>query len=279
MLNGRKMLLYLMLGVMLSLVVSSVLYFGVYPATSKRVAGYSLERDLVITGDVRFIVDFVSEYPGAVMLKADSQVTFKSAVSIDPAETIDSARWIGNTYFLDVTGEGGNRIAVIMEFYLADSTNGNGDIYAIRVFAKTSPNPTDSNWRLDSSGFDDPNGPANKVSAHVTDPNLLDVEPRILARGNADVSYLGKLGYSVAVSKGKSDLGQSSYFAWVLALDAAIGERTEAIGEYMLLLTVAHQQTLHIDDFRFEGNLWRSGSSSVAHLWAAIEDIEINYYG
>lgn len=278
MLNGLKMLMYLMLGAILSLVVSSVLYFGVYPATSKRVAGYAAERDLVITGDVRFIVDFLSEYPGAVRLAPDSQVTFKSDVSIDPAETLDSAEWVGNTYFLDVTGEGGNRIAVIMEFYLADSTVGNGDIYAIRVVASISPNPIDSSWRLDSGGFDDPNGPANKVSAQVIDTNLLYGEPRIPARGLTNVSYLGRLGYSVAVSEEKSDLGQGSYFAWIVGLNEASGERTEANGEYMLLLTVAHQQTLHIDNFRFEGNLWRSGSSSVAHLWAAIEDIEINYH-
>jgi len=263
---------------MLSLIVSSVLYFGVDPVTSKIVADNTLGRDLVITGDVRFIVDFASEYPRAVMLTADDQVTFKSGVSVDPAETIDGARWIGNTYFLDVTSEGGNSIHVIMEFYLADSTNGNGDIYAIRIAAKTTPNPNDRNWRLDSRGVDDPNGPANKVSAQVTNTNLLDGEPRIPARGMTDVSYLGKSGYSVAVSNEKSDLGQTSYFAWTLGLNAATGERAEAAGEYMLLLTVAHQQTLHTDDFRFEGNVWRSGSSSVEHLWATIKDMEIKYY-
>jgi len=278
MLNGRKTLVYSMLGIMLSLMVSSVLYFGVYPVTSKIVPDDTLGRDLVITGDVRFIIDFASEYPEAIMLNGDDQVTFKSGVSTDPTDTLDSAEWVGNTYFLGVTSKGGNSIHVIMEFYLAGSTNENGDIYAIRIVAKTSPHPTDSSWRLDSSGIDDPNGPANRVSAQMTNTNLLGGEPRILAGDMTEVSYLGKSGYSVAVSSEKSDLGQTSYFAWTLGLNTAADERTEAWGVYMLLLTVPHQQTLHIDYFRFEGNVWRSGSSSVEHLWAAIKDIEINYY-
>jgi len=154
----------------------------------------------------------------------------------------------------------------------------NADVYCVRITAKTSPNPIDSRWRLDNGGVDDRNGPASEVRASVNSTGLLGGEPRLPVDGIVDASYYGRWGFSVVLYKESVSSGEEVDFVWKLGLDAAVGERTEALGTYLLVLTVAHQQTVHVDDLAFRGNLWRSGTFSVDHVWAAIEDISISYY-
>lgn len=280
MFNGRRLFVYAAFGVVFSLVVSSVLYFGVYPVISTTEARFA-EGGLVMSGDIRFFVNTTHEYPNLILLEGDRQVRIDGGVSVDSTETVDAASWGGEQeYYLGVSGASGNSIHAILEFYFFGYLpEQNADVYGVRITAKTSPNPIDSQWRLDNGGVDDRNGPASEVRASVSSVGLLDGEPRLPVDSIVDASYYGRWGFSVAIYKESVSSGEEVDFVWKLGLDAAVGERTEALGTYLLVLTVAHQQTVHIDDLEFRGNLWRSGTFWVDHVWAIIEDISISYYG
>ncbi len=285
MFNGRRMLYYLMFGVALSLVVSSVLYFWVYPVTSSREIGQPAEGDFVISGDITLLVNVTQQYPNSSRLLSD-KVKISGEVSVDTTETVDGAYWAGDHYNLQVTGAHGNMIAAFIEFFfLKHSLEQNADIYGIRIGANSNPHPLDTFWRVDSSGIDDRNGPASEVKATVRTTNLLDAEPKLPTDGIVDASYYRRYGYSIAVAKQTVLSGDNTDFSWRLGFSSASSERgsenerSSAMGTYLLVLTVAHQQTVHINELQFRGNFWRSGFPPlVENLWAAIRDIDINYY-
>lgn len=265
----------------------------------------------------------VVEKPGAVQLAPNTQVKINGPVSTYPTDTIDRAAWVGNQYFLDVTGEGGNQIHAIVEFfYFMSSPSKGADFYVVRIMSKTTPKPNDGNWKLDSSGIDDSNGPANKVYAKVTTgairwdwcvpwvtlnyevDRVVDVEetystsssfeakaqifiPEAATQlgivGTIDNSYKITNRYTVTLYKWTiQPYGGSVDFQWKLGLNTGRGDRSEAIGEYLLVITVDPKKTIHIDNFQFEGHLWHwcwpGWCDMVEHLWAKVQNIDINYY-
>lgn len=191
------------------------------------------------------------------------------------------------------------------------------DFYVIRIMSKTTPNPNDGNWKLDSGGVDDPNGPANKVYAKVTtgairwDWNVpwtyieYDLDKVVtvtetysvgaslegavfvfadgaagLIKGTIDQNYKVTNQYSVSLYKWEiQPYGGSVDFQWKLGLKTGRGERNEAIGEYFLVVTVDHNKTVRLDNLQFEGHLWYGAfPGAFEHLWAKIESIDMNYY-
>jgi hypothetical protein len=113
----------------------------------------------------------ITSNPGMTQLNAGTQVSINGPVQTLSGDFIDRASWVGNQYFLDIRGAEGNQLHALIEFYFAMSSPSKAaDFYVVRILSKTTPNPDNGNWRLDSSGVDDPNGPANRVSVAVDSP-------------------------------------------------------------------------------------------------------------
>lgn len=111
----------------------------------------------------------IIEQPGVSQLAKDSQVKIDGPVSKFDPDTLDRAAWVGNQYFLDITGEGHNELHAILEFYyFASSPQEAADFYVIHILSKTTPRPDDTGWLLPPGGVGDGAGPANMVNASVT---------------------------------------------------------------------------------------------------------------
>jgi hypothetical protein len=269
----------------------------------------------------------VVEKPGVKQLAANTEVKINGPVSTLPTDTIDRAQWVGNQYFLDITGEGGNELHAIIEFfYYMSSPERAADFYVIRIMSKTTPKPDDGNWKLASSGIDDPIGPANEVYAKVTkgairwdwcvpwatldyeEDQVVQVEetysvgaslegsaqifiPEALTqlgvKGTISGSYKLTNRYTVTLYKWTiQPYGGSVDYRWKLGLNTGhphSAERSEAIGEYLLVLTVGHGQSIHMDNFQFWGNCWHwcwPGFMDMHEdLWGQIESIDLCYNG
>src|SRR2546422_1527536 len=125
---------------------------------------------LVVSGIHPARADITSN-PGMTQLNAGTQVSVNGPVQTLSGDSIARASWVGNQYFLDIQAAEGNQLHALLEFYFAmSSPSKDADCYVVRILSKTTPNPDNTNWRLDSSGVDDSNGPANRVYAAVDAP-------------------------------------------------------------------------------------------------------------
>lgn len=96
--NGRKLLLYGLLGLLLSVAVSSFLYWVVYPHTIRTIITKDTihKGDLVISGDQEFTVEGVTYLnDGNIIVQDQAKLTLKNAVLI--INQSDPKSWFGGS--------------------------------------------------------------------------------------------------------------------------------------------------------------------------------------